>query len=167
LTVSIAVEKQPVVVSLYVIVEVPAVMPKAIPEELPIVATDVVLLLHVPPPVVLVSVVADPTHTLKDPLIGFGAGFTVTVVVAKQPPGAMYDMMAVPPDIPVMTPVVRPADATSALLLNQEPPASVLANVVVAPSHNVVVPVIAVGCAYIVTVNACVLVPLTGHWSSW
>jgi hypothetical protein len=63
-----------------VIVEVPAVMPKATPDDEPIVAIEAVLLLQVPPPVELLSVVVEPTHTLNEPPIAAGLGLTVTGV---------------------------------------------------------------------------------------
>ena len=52
------------------------------------VATAGVLLLHTPPGVVLVSVVASPTHTDTGPagVIATGVVFTTTVATAKQLP---------------------------------------------------------------------------------
>jgi hypothetical protein len=50
----------------------------------PIVAA-VPLLLHAPPLVKSVSEIAAPTHTLVAPLIGFGNGFTVIVLVFLHP----------------------------------------------------------------------------------
>ena len=51
----------------------------------PTVATGILLLLHVPPPVVLLSCVVRPEHIEVTPVIGAGSGFTVTVVVTRQP----------------------------------------------------------------------------------
>jgi hypothetical protein len=45
----------------------------------------VLLLAHVPPATVLVSVMELPAHTDEGPLIAEGAAFTVTVVIAVQP----------------------------------------------------------------------------------
>ena len=45
---------------------------------------DAILLLQVPPPA-SVNVVVVPGHAVSEPLIGFGAGFTVTTAVATQP----------------------------------------------------------------------------------
>ena len=46
-----------------------------------------VLLLDVPPPVASVKEVVNPVHTLSDPSIAVGNGFTVTTAVAIQPVG--------------------------------------------------------------------------------
>jgi hypothetical protein len=45
---------------------------------MPTVATLGVLLVHNPPGVVLVSGVHAPIHTVDEPIIGLGDGFTVT-----------------------------------------------------------------------------------------
>ena len=68
--------------------------------------------------------------------------------------------MAVPAVAPVTIPVAVTA-ATAALLLLHVPPAVASDNVVVAPVHTVVVPVIvpAVGVAVTVTVAVAVAVP--------
>ena len=68
----------------------------AVPPETPVtspvvltVATAVALLLHVPPPVVLVSVILLPAHTDEGPEIALTEGLTLTVTervaVAVQP----------------------------------------------------------------------------------
>jgi hypothetical protein len=49
------------------------------------VPTAGVLLLHVPPPVVLLSVVVYPTHSTAEPVRAAGNVFTVTVAVVKHP----------------------------------------------------------------------------------
>ena len=49
------------------------------------VATPVLLLLHTPPLVASVSVVAKPTHTFVVPPIAAGFGLTVKLVIAIQP----------------------------------------------------------------------------------
>lgn len=46
------------------------------------VATEVLLLLHVPPGVPLLSVALSPEHNVVVPEIGVGKGFTVTTVDA-------------------------------------------------------------------------------------
>ena len=58
----------------------PAVTPVTIPE-VPTVAL-VLLLLHVPPPVLFANAVVEPTQTVKVPVVATGTGWTVTVVVA-------------------------------------------------------------------------------------
>jgi hypothetical protein len=79
-TVSAAMQPAPVV---NVIIEVPADTPVTMPV-VPTVATDVLLLLHVPPPEPT-SVVVAPTHTELVPVIP-GSGFTVTTAVAVHVP---------------------------------------------------------------------------------
>ena len=64
-------------------------MPLAIPVTTPlisIVATAVLELLQVPPGVASFNAVVKPWQTVVVPVTG-ESGFTVTVVVAKQPPG--------------------------------------------------------------------------------
>ena len=56
----------------------------------------VLLLLHVPPVVVMVSVVEAFLHTVPDPEILPGLGLTVNNDVVKQPVGKIYVMVAVP-----------------------------------------------------------------------
>jgi hypothetical protein len=64
------------------------VVPRATPVTIPVpptVATEVLLLTHVPLPE-LESGVVDPTHTAEDPLMAVGSGNTVTTVVTRHPP---------------------------------------------------------------------------------
>jgi len=79
LTVTIVVAVQPVD-NEYVINEVPPSTPVTTPEPF-IVATPVLLLVHVPPPASLNAVVM-PTHTLAVPPIGDGSALTDIVAVA-------------------------------------------------------------------------------------
>ena len=51
---------------------VPTETPLTTPVVEPIVATDVLLLNHVPPEVASVKVIDDPTHSIDDPMIGVG-----------------------------------------------------------------------------------------------
>ena len=88
LIVSDAVIIQPVG-KVYVIVEVPVDTPVAIPLAEPIVATAVLLLVHVPPPDASVKVVVVPGHACNVPEIAAGNGFTVTACVAIQPVGSV------------------------------------------------------------------------------
>ena len=64
------------------------------------VATDVVLLVHVPLPAASVNVVVVPTHRPVLPVIG-DIGFTVTTFVATQVPPVEYVIVVVPPLTPV------------------------------------------------------------------
>lgn len=61
-------------------IDVPAIIPVTSPVDGLIVATDVLELVHVPPPVTLLRDVVRPTHTEFAPVIGSGVAFTVTVV---------------------------------------------------------------------------------------
>ncbi len=64
--------------------------PVDIPVTTPLVftlATAVLLLLQVPPEVVSARVIADPIHTAAPPVIAPGNGFTVIVLVLRQPVG--------------------------------------------------------------------------------
>ena len=63
----------------------PVPVPVTTPDAEPTVATPVALLVHVPPLVVLVSVVVIPTQVLAVPAIASGSGLTVTVTDLKQP----------------------------------------------------------------------------------
>ena len=65
--------------------EVPAATAATTPEALPIVATDVVPLLHVPPEVVLLNVVLPPTQADNTPVIAEGAELTVKTALTEQP----------------------------------------------------------------------------------
>ena len=64
----------------------PATRPASIPDELPIVPTEMLLLLHEPPVTELLKVVAAPAQTLAVPVIAAGDGVTVSIAVEKQPP---------------------------------------------------------------------------------
>ena len=149
LTVACAVEIHPFVVTVYVIVAVPAATPVTTPVEASTVATalddD-----QTPPVVALVNVVAEPAHTSVVPLIAAttGRALTVTACVTKlvQPFAfvMVYVIVAVPAETPLTTPVEASTVAVAVFELVQTPPAGVLASVVVAPAHTLVVPVIAV-----------------------
>jgi len=68
----------------------PGLTPVTTPVNEPTVATAGVPLLHVPPGVALDNVTELPTHKAApdtDPVIMAGSGFTVTMVVTKQPEG--------------------------------------------------------------------------------
>jgi hypothetical protein len=82
-TVTVAVTQHPVPYA-YVIIAVPAKTPVAIPVAEPIVATDVLLLLHVPPAVLLLKEVARPVQTVVVPVIAVRL-LTVTTSVVRQP----------------------------------------------------------------------------------
>jgi hypothetical protein len=67
--------------------DVPPATPPTTPDEEPTVATVVVVLLHVPPAVALLSVIVDPWQTTGVPNIAVAdVTFTVVVAVVVQPP---------------------------------------------------------------------------------
>jgi hypothetical protein len=65
--------------------EVPPETGVTTPEVLPMVATAVVTLLHVPPGVVVERVMVEPIHTGTDPLMAAGVRFTVITLLVEQP----------------------------------------------------------------------------------
>lgn len=56
-------------------------MPFTIPLEMPTVATDGLLLLHVPPAIALLRVMLDPMHTCDGPVMDAGDTVTETMWV--------------------------------------------------------------------------------------
>jgi hypothetical protein len=66
-------------------VVVPPLTPLTTPVEDTTVATDVLLLLHVPPDAVFVNVVVDPSHTVNVPPMVPGVGVTLTAWVEAVP----------------------------------------------------------------------------------
>jgi hypothetical protein len=60
-------------------------MPVTTPEVASTVPAAALLLLHVPPVDVLLSVVVAPTETVAVPVLAGRPAFTVTFVIAKQP----------------------------------------------------------------------------------
>ena len=121
---------------------VPRLNPVTTPDEEPIVETEVLLLLHVPPPLLVNSIVAV-THTDVGPVIADGSGFTVMVVTAAQPDAGIYVIVAVPAETPVAIPEPDPIVAMLVALLLHVPPLIGLLSVVLPPMHIWVVPVIA------------------------
>jgi len=85
-TVTVAVVAQPAV-DVYVMIALPPgfAPPVKDPEVDPMVATVVLLLLHVPPDNGSPNGVVDPAHSDKVPVIAPGVGFTVTTVFIVQP----------------------------------------------------------------------------------
>jgi hypothetical protein len=130
--------------------EVPQPTPVMKPVVAMIAATLGVLLLHVPPPVPSVSIVEVAEHIVVVPPIGSGLGYTVTVVVMKQPVGKVYVITAPPRDIPVTIPVVEPMVAIPKLLLLHVPPGVRSDKVVLAPRQIDVIPVIEDGSGFTV-----------------
>jgi hypothetical protein len=134
------------------------VVPADMPVTTPVVAmvpTAVVPDDHVPPVVVVASVVVAPVHTCNVPVMAAGAAETVTVLVEKQPVGSVYEMDDVPLVMPVTTPVTFMVP-TDGLLLLHVPPAVVHASVIVAAGQTLAAPVMAAGSAFIVTIAVAV-----------
>ena len=70
-------------------IAVPAAMPVTVPVDEPIMAIPVAAEDQVPPPAASVNVMVPVTHTVLVPPIGPGPKFTVTIVEALQPEGAV------------------------------------------------------------------------------
>ena len=119
---------------------VPGVTPVTTPDVLTV-ATDVLLLLHTPDGVPLVSVSGVPMHTRLLPVVAPGAGTASTVTTAvTAPEAAVYVIVAVPATTPVTTPDELTV-ATAGVLLLHVPPGVASASVVVPVTHTVNVPV--------------------------
>ena len=125
-------------------------MPDTIPDAGPTEATAVLLLLHRPVVAVVLNVVTDPTQTVAAPDMGAGRGLTVTRLIAIQPEGSIYVIMAVPSPTPVTIPVPAPTEATPERLLLHDPPVEVLLRVVDCPWQSALLPVMADGNVYTV-----------------
>jgi hypothetical protein len=92
-----------------------------------------------------VSVTVEPEQLIALLTVGTGLALTVTVVVTvveQGPLATTYDMVVVPTDTADTTPPALMV-ATAVFDELQTPDAVVSDNVVVAPAHRVVVPVIA------------------------
>jgi hypothetical protein len=89
---------------------------------------------------------------LGGPDMGAGFAATVTIVVAKQPVGIVYETNVVPGAIPVTTPVAGFTVAIDEDKVDQVPPAGVVLSVVLAPTHTLVGPVMAAGVVCTVSV---------------
>lgn len=128
---------------MYVILALPVAIPLTTPVEEPTVATDVVPLLHVPPPVALLRVVEPPTHSSAVPVFAPGAALTVTVATLRQPDDIVYVIFAVPVPIAVTTPPLTVATVPS--LVVHEPPGVAQLSALVPPGHSNNPPVIVAG----------------------
>jgi hypothetical protein len=136
---------------------VPAAIGVTVPVAEPIIATPGVPLVHVPPVLVSVSVVAVPAQTANVPPIVFGRAFTVTVVTLIQPVDVCVNVInAVAADTPVTIPVAEPTEA-AALAVAHVP--DTLVSVVVWPTQTAGVPPEAEGNALTVTVAVMVALP--------
>ena len=128
-------------------------MPLTIPD-VPAVAIDVLLLPQLPPPPSDNDIEA-PAQSIFPPDMGVGDGSTVTTMKVVHPAGVVYVIVAVPAAVtlpPATIPEAVPTDATDKLPLLQLPPVNVSLKAVVAPPHINVVPVIAKGREFTVTI---------------
>ena len=69
--------------------EAPGAIPVTMPVREPIVAAEVLLLLHKPPLILSVSVVICPAQTAAGPETATGEGLTFTELVTAQPVGSV------------------------------------------------------------------------------
>ena len=121
---------------------VPAAKPVTNPAPVTV-ATDVLLLLHTPEPVISLSVVVPPMQISVFPVIAatvVGA-LTVTIMVVEIDPHVfvmVYDIVTVFKETPVTTPAELTV-ATAVLLLLQVPPAVASVSTMVWPLHTFVV----------------------------
>jgi hypothetical protein len=122
-----------------------ATVPEEIPVTMPLpplpltIAIAVSALVHAPPLVPSVTVIADPAHTPVLPAVTApGDGATVMTEVAVQPDASMYDTVAVPADAPYTDAVVSPVAATVAAppLTVQLPPVVVSDNCMLCPAQT-------------------------------
>jgi hypothetical protein len=133
-----------------VITEVPGATAVSKPEPATIVATDVLVLDHVPPVAASVNTVVPPTQTAKVPAMG-AEGLTVIIVVATQV-DMLYVIKAGPALKPVTTPVAEPIEIVDEVVL-QTPPNTELVIVMFEPTHTEDGPLIGDGEALTVTFN--------------
>ncbi len=123
---------------------VPAPTPLTIPDELPTVAIDELLELHVPPEVEFDKVAEPPTHNSKVPVLAEGAALTVIIAVRRQPEASEYVTTDVPGAIAVITPV-EPMVATDVVPLLHVPPDVAEVTVTDPPGQRLTIPEIAAG----------------------
>ena len=145
-----------------VCVNVKATEPAATPVTIPAlvtVATEELLLTHVPPLAGL-KVIVDPAHKLEDGTLTVGLAFIVTVDVALLQVVAV--LVNVNVTLPAATGVTTPAllmFATAVLLLIQVPP-DVGVSVIVLPTQRLVWGVVTMGLALTVIVEVAKLHPV-------
>jgi len=141
----------------------PAAIPPNTPVDEPIVAINVLLLVHVPPRGTSVADAVVPGQIVNEPKIGPGRGLTVTTAVIEQPPGAVYVIIAVLGELTmraVTRPVVNATDAiVVGLLLSQVPPVVASESSDVSPEQIRKLPVIGAGAGLTVTTDEVEQVP--------
>ena len=147
-TLTVDIRIQPVA-SVYVMRVVPAFRPVTTPPDV-IEATDVLPLSHVPPTLLLFSVIVFPWHTIDGPVVLFGSGFTTTVALLRQPVGIVYVISALPADKPLTSPVALTPAVPGAPLLHT-PPGVALSSCVVPLTHTCVLPLTEAGSGFTTT----------------
>jgi hypothetical protein len=129
-------------------------MPLRVPDVADIAATDVLLLVHVPPASVLVSDVVWPWHTVGLPPMAEGSAYTVNGKLATQPADVVYLKSVVPADMPDTVPNIGSIDATPGFVLLHVPPVTTSLIVVALPWHIDDMPVIAASGLTVTLVDA-------------
>jgi len=137
----------------------PADRPETTPDADPTAATETLLLLHVPPADVLLSVVVAPTHTTAVPVMEAGRGLTVKPVVVLHPVGSVYVIVTLPETRPLTMPLDDPIVATDGLLLVHVPPVLPSVKVTDEPAQTLLKPDIAAGAGLTVTTVSAVQPP--------
>jgi len=135
-----------------VIIGIPAFNPVRTPVEGTIDASAGLLLVHVPPDGVELSVVVKPVHTVIVPVIADGLALTVITAEVVHPVGNAYTIDGVPAEPPVTTPVSEPTAACAVLVLLQVPPDVAELTAMDEPTQTEPGPVIPLGNAFTVTV---------------
>ena len=115
------------------------------------VATLTFWLFQLPPDTESVSIAEPSSHRESAPFITAGWVLTVTIAVDTHVPSE-YEIMAVPTDTPVTTPVAETVATVGDALL-QVPPDTPSVSAVVAPLQTDNVPAIAPGAVFTVTVT--------------
>jgi len=142
------------VVTVYLMVSRPGVMPVTTPPALMVALP--LLALHTPPEVALLKVMAAPAHTLVAPVIAPTAGGPIMVIVfvaAAEPQLLLTVYTAV--STPAVTPVTIPVPLMVALLfvMLHNPPAVAFARVIIPPVHTLPGPLIVSTVGVVVTVS--------------
>ena len=163
-------EPQETVVSVKVIIVVPALTPYKIPVTGSMVPTAVLLLLHVPVPPdaeASLNVMLVPVHTNEEPDIAPALGdvttvtFIVAVAVPQEAVVSVKVIVVMPGPTPYTTPVVDPTVPTAVLLLLHVPvPPDAVASlsVILEPVHIEVTPLIVPALGEVFTVTFVVAV---------
>jgi len=122
-------------------------------------ATDVLLLIHVPPVAPSLRLAVAPWQIFSGPAIALGDGVTVITRVTVQPEPKEYVIVAVPGMPPVTVPPALPeaiTEATTVELDDHEPPVGMSLSTTDEPEHTVAGPVIGPGEELTVTITVAV-----------